>query len=282
MQPTIQLFRKELRDFYSSQEIEGFIRHIFYTLRGYSLTDLVLKTSERLNDEEITKINHCIDRLKHFEPIQYITGQTEFYGLRIKVNPYVLIPRPETEELVRWIVTDFKKSPGKVLDIGTGSGCIALALKRSFGKSTVSGCDISRDAIETAITNANDHQLKIRFFIADILAWKKFQEWEKVDVIVSNPPYVPESEMKLMNKNVIDFEPHTAIFVHDNNPLLYYSHIISFSRNWLKPAGKLFFEVNRQYVSQIQDLFLNSGFVNVEIRTDINGKPRMVKGENRL
>jgi len=281
MQPTIQLIRKELRDFYSYQETEGIIRQIFYSLRGFSLTDLVLKTAEKLNNEELTKIRQYIDRLKQFEPIQYITGQTEFCGLKIKVNPHVLIPRPETEELVQWIVSDFKKSPGKILDIGTGSGCIALALKKMFINSNVSGCDISPDAIDTAITNANDQQLTIRFFTADILAWEKFQGWEKGDVIVSNPPYVPESEMKLMSKNVIDFEPHSSIFVPDNDPMIFYGRIISFSRNWLNREGKLFFEVNGQYVLQIRDLFIISGFINVEIRYDINGKPRMIKGELR-
>jgi release factor glutamine methyltransferase len=279
MQQTIQFIRKELHDLYPPAEIEGIIRHILYELKGYTLTDLVLRSREAMNEQDRSGIEKIIGRLKRFEPVQYITGHTCFFGLKIGVNPYVLIPRPETEELVNWILSESDCQPSDILDIGTGSGCIALALKSHFKHASVTACDISRKAIFTARNNARNMQLDVRFFIADILNWESFNEWEKADIIVSNPPYVCENEKAGMGRNVLDYEPHDAIFVPDQQPLIYFSHIIDFSHRWIKPGGKLYFEINWRYASDIGNLMLASGFINIEMRVDLNGRPRFIRGQ---
>jgi release factor glutamine methyltransferase len=195
------------------------------------------------------------------------------------VNPHVLIPRPETEELVNWIVSETNNQQSDILDIGTGSGCIALALKSRFGDAKVSACDISDHAICTARQNALNAGLDVRFFIADIRRWEYFGEWEKADIIVSNPPYVCENEKAGMGRNVLNYEPHNAIFVPDQKPLIYYSHIIDFSHRWIKPGGRLYFEINWRYASEICEKMSESGFKNIDIRHDLNGRPRFIKGE---
>lgn len=280
MYQTIQFIRKELHDLYPPAEIEGIIRHILHDVKGFTLTDLVLKSKEALSEQDRSLIEEYVAKLKKFEPVQYLTGYTSFFGLKIGVNPGVLIPRPETEELVNWIVSGINSQPSDTLDIGTGSGCIALALKSRFREAKVSACDISDQAITTARKNARESGLDVRFFIADILRWEYFSEWEMADVIVSNPPYVCENEKAGMGRNVLDYEPHNAIFVPDQKPLIYYSHIIDFSHHWIKPGGRLYFEINWRYVSDICDLMADSGFKNIEIRHDLNGRARFVRGEN--
>lgn len=278
MQSTIQYIRKELHGLYSGGEIESIIRHLFYAAGGYTLTDLVMKANEKLPPEMTDRIAASLVRLKQSEPVQYVTGVTEFYGLKIGINRHVLIPRPETEELVQWIVNSVKVQKLKILDVGSGSGCIALALKKCMPQAMVAGCDISAGAVAKARENATELGLDVRFFTADILSWESRTGWEKYDLIVSNPPYVPENELAAMDRNVVDYEPHGAIFVPDSDPLVFYRRIISFSCFHLIPAGRLFFEINGQYVSQISSLLSESGFVNIESRCDMNGKPRMVTG----
>jgi release factor glutamine methyltransferase len=278
MLATIQYIRNELRGLYSGAETEGLIRIIFHHTRGYTLTDLVLNRDETLKTEEVLYIRKIVERLKQYEPIQYITGSTEFAGLRLLVNPSVLIPRPETEELVQWILTA-EDRPLKAMDIGTGSGCIALSIKKNRPGWEISACDVSLPALQVAKDNATRNHLIIDFFQADILQWPT-QEWSrKYDLIVSNPPYVTDSERSSMNQNVLNHEPHQALFVRDLHPLIFYESIARFAATALNPAGSLYFEINESYGSQLYQMLEKEGFLKIEVKKDIHGKDRMVRCE---
>jgi len=278
MQATLQYIRKELQELYSPGEINEFIKLIFFSLREYSFTDLILKRDEKLTPAESERVCEIVTRIKTSEPIQYILGQSEFSGLLLKVNPAVLIPRPETEELVQWIISSQKTVPSRVLDIGTGSGCIALGLKKAFAGSSVSACDISEEALVVARENAFINQLDIKFFSADILNWENYSGWGETELIVSNPPYVTIRDKSCMKKNVTDFEPHQALFAPDNDPLKFYRQIARFSSKWLTENGVLYFEINEQYGHQVVEILYSAGFATVEIRKDMQGKERMIKG----
>ena len=275
MKSTIQYIETELAGLYPPAEIEGFKRIIFETVFGWNFTDQVLKKQETILPVDFERIKSIVLRLKNSEPIQYIFGETEFFGLKLKVNSSVLIPRPETEELVEWIVRSKLSENCKILDIGTGSGCIAIAIKSRLKNAEVSGIDISPEALETARLNAIENGLEINFYPADIFNMKNF-EGEKFDVIVSNPPYIRESEKVLMHSNVLDYEPEIALFVSDNDPLKYYREIARFAKSNLYDNGKLFFEINENFKSEMVELLSDIGFNNIEIRKDINGKNRMV------
>lgn len=275
MQTTIQYLSEELAPYYPGSEIRGFVRLIMESVCGLSYTEMILQ-KDRVPDEDKKKqLGKIIERLKKYEPIQYILGETEFYDLKIKVNPSVLIPRPETEELVQWIIeTDLPTNP-KILDIGTGSGCIALALQATLKNAEVSGIDISEEALQTAHENARNNNLDVKFAKSDILNWSK-GIWEELDVVVSNPPYVRESEKQLMQKNVLDFEPTGALFVSDDDPLLFYRAIAQFAQTQLRKDGYLFLEINEYLGAQMIDLMEDNGFRNIELRMDLMGKNRML------
>jgi release factor glutamine methyltransferase len=277
MQPTIQYIREELHPFYPDREIESFIQLIFSHVKNYTLTDLVLKRAEKLATQEINDIRQIVERLKLHEPIHYIIGKKEFTGIKLIVNPSVLIPRPETEELVEWI-KESEISPDSILDIGTGSGCIALALKKLFPEACLAGCDVSPDALVLAKRNAEIHALEVHFIEADIFRWNNFPWLAKYGLIVSNPPYVTESERTVMNKNVLDYEPHNALFVEDDDPLKFYKAIVNFASEWLIPSGKLYFEINETFGMQMINLMHGKGFRNIEIKRDLQGKERMICG----
>jgi len=276
MKSTIQYIEKELAGLYPPAEIEGFKRIIFETVFGWSFTEQVLKEQETILPVDFERIKSVIFRLKNSEPIQYIFGETEFFGLKLKVNSSVLIPRPETEELVEWVVKTELSENCKVLDIGTGSGCIAIAIKSHLKNADVSGIDISVEALETARMNAIENGLEINFYSADIFNMKNF-EGEKFDVIVSNPPYIRESEKVLMHSNVLNYEPEIALFVSDNDPLKYYRAIAIFAKRNLHENGKLFFEINENLGSEIITLVKQHGFHSVDIRNDLSGKNRMLR-----
>ena len=217
-------------------------------------------------------------RLKQFEPIQYILGETEFFGLKLKVNPDVLIPRPETEELVQWICETSWPPKSVILDVGTGSGCIALALKKQLRHTEMCALDVSERALQTAIENATKNGLEVHFIHADILQWSK-KDWPLFDCIVSNPPYVRELDKKQMQPNVLEFEPETALFVSDDDPLIFYRETGHFAAHYLKPGGKLFFEINENLGDETCGLLKYIGFKNIKLRKDIHGKDRMIIGE---
>ena len=208
-----------------------------------------------------------------------VVGKTEFFGLPFKVNEYTLIPRPETEELVEWIIDDYnaKVFPVTILDIGTGSGCIPVSLRKHLALARVDGCDISPDALKVAAENAQINQLDVNFFEIDILSSPVMEQ--KWDVIVSNPPYIPMSDMSEMYANVLQYEPHVALFVADENPLIFYRAIALFALKHLQHEGSLYFEIHYKYGAEVLEMLRNSGFVNVQLRKDLSGNDRMVKAQ---
>lgn len=276
MQATIQYIKKELRSYYPEPEIQGFVRIIFESLLDLSYTDIILQKGTKIEAKDAEAIESIVSRLKTYEPIQYIMGECEFYGLRLQVSPAVLIPRPETEELVHWIQQTIEVPNAHILDIGTGSGCIALALKNNLSNAKVKAVDISDSALEVADANAQRNKLEVGFVKADILNWEKYR-WNQYDVIVSNPPYVRELEKQMMEPNVLMYEPDGALFVDDNDPLIFYRAIAEFALTSLNIGGYLFFEINEYLAQEMQLMLENFGFGRVEVKKDINGKYRMIK-----
>ena len=275
MQNIINKLQQELHDIYPEAEIKSISYLILEKLSGLSRTQLIINKNTLFSDEQLQIVEIFIEKLKKHVPIQYILGETDFFGLSFIVNEAVLIPRPETEELVYWINNEHNKNAKlQILDIGTGSGCIAIALKQHFENATVTAFDISEEALEIAKKNAIKNNQSVIFEKIDILANNTFQN--KWDIIVSNPPYVLENEKKNMCANVLDYEPHLALFVSDNDPLLYYSHILFFAKKHLLPYGKLYFEINREYGQEIVNLLVNNGFTAIELRKDISGNDRMI------
>jgi release factor glutamine methyltransferase len=275
MQATIQYIKGELAEFYPETEVQGFIRIIFESVCGWSYTEQILKKNEKLGAPEIREIETIIGRLKTYEPIQYIFGETEFYGLNLKVTSSVLIPRPETEELVQWIINNNSTDSPRILDVGTGSGCIPIALKSQIKDATISGVDVSEKALEIAKQNATQNNLNVSFFQADILKWENY-EWDVYDVIVSNPPYVREIEKQIMQANVLEHEPGNALFVLDDDPLVFYRRIADLAQKQLVDNGHLFFEINEHLGKEMCKLLEHKGFVDVKLKKDINGKNRML------
>lgn len=277
MQAAIIHILSELQGLYPDTEIKSFSNLIIEKVSGFSRTEIIVNKNTLFSDDQRHVIENFIEKLKEYVPIQYILGETEFFGLPFQVNESVLIPRPETEELVDWIrnENDRNSNPG-ILDIGTGSGCIAISLKHEFTNATVDAFDISEKALETAQSNAKLNKLEVTFSKVDILNTPEMEQ--KWDIIVSNPPYVTELEKSEILPNVLDHEPHLALFVPDNDPLLFYRCIAVFAQQHLKPKGKLYFEINRQFGKATVDLLTAMGFDNVELRKDISGNDRMVRG----
>ena len=275
MQATIQYIKKELAELYPKTEIIGFVRLLLETVCGWDYTAQILNKNEIVQKSEFREIEKVVFRLKKFEPIQYILGETEFMDLKLKVNRSVLIPRPETEELVNWIIKTNKTDSPRILDIGTGSGCIPLALKSRIKNAKISAVDISEKALEVAKQNAMQNNLDVHFFETDILNWEN-SNWDLFDVIISNPPYVREIEKQKMHANVLKYEPENALFVSDENPLIFYERIAEFAHKYLVKNRKLFFEINEYLGNEMSNLLEHKGFADVELRKDINGKNRMI------
>jgi release factor glutamine methyltransferase len=279
MQPSIKNIRKELGSLYPPEEIEGFIRMIFAHLKNYSLTDIYLNIGEELGPKEVENISKVISRLKNMEPIQYILGENIFFGMAFKLSPDVLIPRPETEELVDWVLKSKTNKPARILDVGTGSGCIAISLKKNWPEARVMACDVSEKALKVAQINAGLNQTEVAFFHLDILNPLLPDSFPKIDLLVSNPPYVTESEKKLMEQNVLKYEPFRALFVPDHEPLLFYTALAEFAKKYLNQNGQVFWEVNQAFGKDCANLLKENGFTNVKLKKDINGKNRMVFAE---
>lgn len=276
MQAAITYIRKELKDHYSPAETEGLIRFLFATWKDLSTTDLLLKSGDRLGSDDRSFIVKVVERLKNHEPIQYILGKTEFFGLPFQVNPHVLIPRPETEELVDWILKTTTTDNPVILDVGTGSGCIAVSLQKNLPGADVCGCDISEDALQVARANAVLNGVRIPFFNLDVM--NPSTPLPFFDLIVSNPPYVTEQEKQLMQQNVLHYEPHQALFVPDQDPLKFYRALVSFSSTHLKAGGRQFWEINERYGKECFNLMEHNGYENIQLRKDVNGKDRMISG----
>lgn len=278
MQATIELIRSELQGLYPDTEIRSFTKLLISKLTGFSNTEIILNKNTIFSAEQRKILDSFIEKLKIHMPIQYILGKTEFYGLEFIVNQSVLIPRPETEELVEWILNSVHDNSNlKLLDIGTGSGCIAISLKNSLPKSQVNAFDISEEALLIAQKNAELNNLKINFEQVDIL--KNLNLNEKWDVIVSNPPYIPENEKIEISQNVLDFEPHLALFVPEIDPLLFYKKIADFGKAHLNENGSLFFEIHYTKANQIIELLKSLGYIEIELRKDIYKNDRMIKAK---
>jgi release factor glutamine methyltransferase len=238
---------------------------------------------EEIPEPELDNLLEILKQLKNSIPLQYILGETEFYDLKFKINPSVLIPRPETEELVDWALITIREMKGesevlKVLDIGTGSGCIPISIKKYIPLADISAIDISKSALITAKLNAEINQTEINFIEDDILNPNKvFFNKNQYDVIISNPPYVRESEKLQMHQNVLNHEPHDALFVPDNQALKFYKAIADFALNYLKKTGILFLEINESLGNETVDLLIETGFKTAEIRQDMYGKDRMIR-----
>ncbi|MEN8120059.1 MAG: peptide chain release factor N(5)-glutamine methyltransferase [Bacteroidota bacterium] len=272
-------FKTELKDIYPEREIQVFVEILLEFYAGLSKTDLIVKSDKTLDQTVSQQVEGALIRLKKTEPIQYIIGETEFFDLKLKVNPSVLIPRPETEELVHWIIENHKNTKKiGILDIGTGSGCIPLALKSNLLDAEVFGSDISEKALETAKGNAEINNLDVSFMHLDILKVENDKNLGEFDVIVSNPPYVRELEKELMHKNVLENEPHLALFVDDDDALLFYEAIVRFAKEHLKKHGHLYFEINEAYGNEMKKFLLENNYQDIELKKDINGKDRMIKG----
>lgn len=274
-------FQEDLNTIYSKAEIN----HFFYSLieAYYGMKRLQLALDINLEVENTKPILQSLKLLKQHMPIQYILGETEFYDLTFKVNKDVLIPRPETEELVDWVINDLEHQTTAltILDIGTGSGCIAISLAKNLPNAKVYALDVSATALEVAKQNADFNNASVNFFQNDILTISKTkipQLSHKFDTIVSNPPYVRELEKTLMKPNVLNFEPHLALFVKNSDPLQFYDAIIKFSEHHLKKGGALFFEINEFLGIQVIELFKKYNFTNIALKQDIFKKDRMLKG----
>jgi len=273
-------FQKELNDLYPKGEIKAIFLLVAEEVLAISRNEINNQGDRLLHKVEVEKINAIIQDLKALKPIQYILGLTTFLGCMIKVNKHVLIPRQETEELVDLTVRECNDSNNlspKILDIGTGSGCIAIALKKKLPNSIVSAIDISNDALMVAKENAVINNAEISFIKADILD-SKFSLKETFDIIVSNPPYIRLSEKDSMSKNVLEHEPHLALFVNDSDPLLFYKHIADFAIKNLILNGKLYFEINEAIGNDLKLLLELKGFKNVQIIKDMSGKERIAIG----
>jgi release factor glutamine methyltransferase len=276
MQNAIQHIYSELKGLYPETEIKSFSYLILEKLTGFSKIEILVNKNTNFSVEQQHQIENIIKKLKNNVPIQYVLGKTEFFGMSFNVNESVLIPRPETEELVDWIGKENDSANIKsILDIGTGSGCIAISLKFLFPNAEVDAFDISQQALETATSNASFNKLDVNFAKVDILnAPEMDMKW---DIIVSNPPYVTEQEKAEILPNVLEHEPHLALFVPDNDPLLFYRHIAQFAKNHLFENGKVYFEINREFGKECMNLLMEMGFCEVELRKDISGNDRMIK-----
>ncbi len=260
---------------YPMGEATALTRIIAIEILGISQTAYLLKDDVTLNAEQEAMLFNAIERLKKYEPIQYIQGYSHFCGLKFKVTPATLIPRPETSELVEWIATDYSGKAASILDIGTGSGCIAISLAHKLPESKVTAWDISNDALAVATENSRNNSTKVTLEQVDILSYEP--KSAQFDIIVSNPPYIKENEKSAMHNNVLDWEPHTALFVPDSDPLLFYRTIAKRGLILLKPGGTLYFEINRAHGTETMEMLADYGYTNIELRKDFADNDRMIK-----
>lgn len=267
---------RTLEPLYGNGEARAITDYVLDVCFGLSKADILCGAVEEMTAEKTAELNKIFGRLMKGEPVQYVLGRAEFCGRWFSVRPGVLIPRPETEELCAWITADSKASASpKVLDIGTGSGCIAITLQLDMPESKVTAWDISADALDVARENAKQLGANVNFVKQDALNAKPEGEW---DVIVSNPPYICEKEKKDMAVNVLEHEPHTALFVPDADPLLFYRTITRLAVQTLNKGGRLYFEINPIYADDTCRMMQAEGMTAVELRSDMYGKQRMAKG----
>ena len=272
------LLLNSLRTIYSREEADAITDQAMEHLTGSQKAERMIYKNEKITADEEKQLHGYIERLMANEPVQYVLNEAWFCGLKLYVDKNVLIPRPETEELVEWIIDGCRFPIDKlsILDIGSGSGCIAIALKRRLGKADVWSCDASEDALRVAQKNAASLGVDVHFFRLDFLNEEQRNSLPVFDIIVSNPPYVTVGESKAMSPNVLNFEPSSALFVPNNDPLVFYKVISDFGSNHLSSNGSIYMEANEEFGGQVAELFNTKGF-STEIKQDMQGKDRMIR-----
>jgi release factor glutamine methyltransferase len=291
-----QYIRQKLKYIYDEQEASNITDLFLEYITQLTKTDRVSKKQKELSGTELKQLQQGLERLKLNEPIQYITNRVWFYGMELYVDKNVLIPRPETEELVQWIVDDTKMlgkdvfireraeadetTQLKILDVGTGSGCIALALKKAMPKAEVWGCDISEEALNVARRNGSCLNIRVDFQGLNFLNEAQQKSLPTVDIIISNPPYIPLRDKKKMDANVVDHEPHTALFVSDDDSLIFYKAIAAFGKKRLYRNGSIYMEVHEEIGKYVINLFNQNGYIDIELKKDMQGKDRMIRVRN--
>jgi len=271
--------KKKLLTPYTENEIRIISNALIEKHLNLQAFEILLHNNQLIEEATQQNIQQDLKAILNGKPYQYIIGHTWFYDLKIKVNSAVLIPRPETEELVHWIIEqNTNKKKLDLIDIGTGSGCIALALKSKLPYASVTGVDISEEALQTAQQNAAINKLEVHFELFDVLNYLPNKQSALFDVVVSNPPYIPIKEKEKMDKLVTENEPELALFIPNENPLLFYEHICRYARQYLKPNGQLYFEMHENYNNEVKSTLQKFGFINVELKKDLQGKYRMICG----
>lgn len=273
--PLKNQFVAALEQQYGANEAAQFFYMLAEESLGFSKTEIALQPNFILSAQKQDYFKQAQERLQNWEPIQHIIGKAYFFGNEFLVNEHTLIPRPETEELIEWIANNSKNESTSVLDIGTGTGCIAISLAQQLLNAQISAMDISAEALKKAQQNAAKLNAKVNFIQQNVLELKEFNEF--YDVVVSNPPYVRESEKALMKANVLDFEPETALFVEDSDPLIFYRKIAELFLAKAKKTSQLYFEINEYLAQELSELLYNLGFTTVEVKKDFRGKDRMLK-----
>lgn len=277
MNPIVYYIKQKLQGYYPDSEIVSMAKLLLTQVFGMPVVELYTGKDNSFSANEQKQLDDILIRLQKYEPVQYIIGVETFYGLTFEVDPNVLIPRPETEELIDWIIQENKNAGLRVLDIGTGSGCIAISLAKNLKEAEVVAWDISQGALQVAARNCRRSGVNVKLEQKDILQLSSSDG--QFDVIVSNPPYIAEQEKAEMEANVLDWEPGLALFVPDDKPLLFYRKISELGLGMLKPGGRLFFEINRAYGKQIVEMMSALGYRHIELRKDISQNDRMIKAE---
>jgi len=279
-----RLLIHKLSAIYDSGEAGNIADLVVEHITGLDRKGRIGEATYCLSASQIEHLQNAVTRLSRQEPVQYVLNESWFCGLKFYVDKNVLIPRPETEELVEWIVSNLKFPLAnlKIFDIGSGSGCIAVTIKRKIRKADVWSCDVSEGALNVARQNASNLGADINFLLLDFLRDNERISLPVFDIIVSNPPYIPQTDKMKMHTNVVDYEPHTALFVPDNDALVFYKAIATFGKTNLSATGQIFLEVHEDYGEAVKDVFLSAGYLSVEIKKDMQGKERMVKASREL
>ncbi|MFT7612088.1 MAG: release factor glutamine methyltransferase [Parvicellaceae bacterium] len=268
-----EYMRKGLASLYPEREVDAMLRILFVHFTGYNSIDRRINAKETLSESELLKFRSVLKEMEKGRPLQYALGETEFYGLKFIVNEHVLIPRPETEELVDLVLKE-NKIGQSLIDIGSGSGCISVSYAKSTGGADVVALDVDPNALKIVAVNSEINSVKVNLVEMDILLWTELDQ--KFDVVVSNPPYVLASERSDMSSNVLDFEPGLALFVNDNEPIIFYERIADFALSHLNVGGKLYFEINEKYGIQVMECLKIRNFKDIRIIKDLSGKNRIV------
>ncbi|RYY15176.1 MAG: peptide chain release factor N(5)-glutamine methyltransferase [Chitinophagaceae bacterium] len=268
-----------LADLYDSRELTTISDWVLEKITSLPRIDRLMQRDQQLSEIQERRMKVCLDQLLANKPVQYVLEEAHFYGLIFYVDENVLIPRPETEELVEWILQDTNNQAYSVLDIGTGSGCIPISLKSKNNKLILAGCDISKGALSVARRNADVNRVDVDLFYCDITDQNQSANLPVYDIIVSNPPYIPEEGKKAMSPNVLRYEPHQALFTPDNDPYLFYRTIAMLGRNKLGKKGKLYFEIHEEGSVGVINILEEQGYTNIRLRNDLFNRPRMIRAE---